>query len=110
MIPLTEAELFAMREVQAKATPAPWFQIYPTSCCVRESEKKSHVGCIFRAEDRLFAIQARTDWLRVTEWAVKALDALRNRVRQGHHEFCLSRKFSLCHCGYAEARRLLGDP
>ena len=100
MIPLTEADLLKMREVQEA-------MILPGGVCQGvEIEPGIYSGC---ACDCPTCNQARAGWPRVTEWAVKALGALRNRVRQGHHEFCLSRKFSLCHCGYAEARRLLGE-
>lgn len=72
MTPLTETELLRMREVQAKAMPGRWYQNFSTSCCIRDEETQSHVACIFRPEDRAFAMSARTDWPRLTEWALEA--------------------------------------
>lgn len=60
MTQLTEAELLRMREVQAKATNGPWNAL-------------SYDSWLFQVkENREFICSARTDWARLTEWALEA--------------------------------------
>lgn len=86
MIPPTKEDLLRMRKVQAKATPGPCqvnrfdeddgtisYQVQQTKTGVVLCEFPDITSPNPRAKhDATFDASARTDWRRVTEWALEA--------------------------------------
>ena len=93
MTSLTEADLLAMREVQAKATPGPWSDEYVKRLCRPGTYE-------FEITDLGYCVAARTAWPRVTEWALEARKLLERYVTGKIGSAELDR----------QARRLLGEP
>ena len=98
MISLTEAELIAMREVQAVSN-LPW---YSDSNCVFGPDhhgicRATNVDVGKRYGAVRFIVAASTNWPRVTEWAIEARRLLEEYVRGEISDA-------------AKARRLLGEP
>ena len=113
MISLTEADLLAMREVQAVSN-LPW---YSDSNCVFGPDhhgicRATNVDVGKRYGAVRFIVAASTGWPRLTEWALEARRFLTQKF-PGHARDCSTRAANVvmtCDCGYDEARRLVGEP
>lgn len=100
MTPITEAELLRMREVQARATPGP-LRLHP-------GDTLSEV--FIRDDDnRQFILRARTDWPRLTEWALEARRLLEHATAMLAEFHPPTKDGCVVDETLAEARRLLGE-